>query len=102
MLSEKSSGACHDHWPNAEQFPCLRVAPSVEPSKGLSAKFFHEAADLFVLLVDFTETLFGSFGICSEGDSQDIHPVKIVFGADFFYLVDDFEITRRWLHAKLR
>ena len=65
----------------------------------LSAKFFHETADLFVLLIDFTETPFGGFGILAEGDSQNIHPIEIVFGSDFFNLSDDIEIMGRWLHG---
>jgi hypothetical protein len=45
------------------------------------------------LLVDFAETFFGGLGICPEGDSQDIHPVEVVFFSDFFYLIDDFQVV---------
>jgi hypothetical protein len=79
--------------PIVARFRCLSYASLAGPSGHLSAKFPHETTDLFILLVDFAETFFGGLGICPEGDSQDIHPVEVVFFSDFFYLIDDFQVV---------
>jgi hypothetical protein len=65
------------------------VPAGYEPS---GRQLLQQFGDLSILRINPTHALFGVSGVSAEGDSQDIHPVDIVFCSHTFYLSNYFLI----------